>query len=365
MKKNHNFPILATLALMFLLASCSEQETIRPQKKNIDDAVFASGHVEQENNYTASAKADGIILSLPLKEGDRVLKNDLIARIENDVQDNQLQDAVVVYEDARFNASPNSPQLQQLASQIDQAEKQVAFDKDNYLRYKGLYEKKSVSKLDYEKTELQYEAAQSKLEELKKSYEDAQRSLQLNSHRSAVQVSTQQSKLGDYRLISESTGTLIQVFKKQGELVRRGEPVVQISSGDYLIKLFVAEEDITKIDLGQYVAVNVNTYPNKVFSATISKIYPAFDEVEQSYVVEAQFEELPEKMFSGTQLQANIQTNSRKDVLVIPTAYLAKGRFVTLANGEEIQIETGSKSQAWTEVVSGITENDLIIKPNN
>ena len=85
---------------------------------------------------------------------------------------------------------------------------------------------------------------------------------------------------------------------------------------------------------------------------------------QQSYVVEAQFEELPEKMFSGTQLQANIQTNSRKDVLVIPTAYLAKGHFVTLASGEQRQVETGSKSETWTEVISGISENDLIIKPN-
>jgi macrolide-specific efflux system membrane fusion protein len=50
---------------------------------------------------------------------------------------------------------------------------------------------------------------------------------------------------------------------------------------------------------------------------------------EQSYIWwKPVFDQLPEKMFSGTQLQANIETGSREEVLVIPTAYVSKGSFV-------------------------------------
>ncbi|MBN2173038.1 MAG: HlyD family efflux transporter periplasmic adaptor subunit [Bacteroidales bacterium] len=154
-------------------------------------------------------------------------------------------------------------------------------------------------------------------------------------------------------------------MKKQGELVRRGEAVVRIGSGDYIIKLFVAENDITKIDIGQSVAVNINTYPNKTFQAKVTKIYPGFDESEQSYIVEAQFRQLPEKMFSGTQLQANILTDSRENALVVPAAYVLNGNLVRLENGSEIQITTGSRNDEWVEVVSGISEQDIIVNPNN
>ncbi|MEL6863255.1 MAG: HlyD family efflux transporter periplasmic adaptor subunit, partial [Bacteroidota bacterium] len=333
--------------------------------KNIEDAVFASGYTEQENIYTVSAKVDGILISLPIKEGDAVKKNDWIAIIENDIQNNQLEDALVVYKDAQKNADPNSPQLQNLQGQIDQAKQQVAFDKENYLRYKDLWAKQSIAQIDFEKVELQYKVAQSNLQSLQKQYKEVQNTLALNVERSRVQVNTQRSLLKDYKLSTEVSGKVIDVFKKQGELVRKGEPIAKVASGDYLIKLFISEDDIAHVNIGHQAAISMNTYPNQVFKASVSKIYPAFDEEEQSYIIEAQFDEWPEKMFSGTQLQANIETGSRKDVLVIPTAYVSRGSYVHLPNGEERQIKIGSKNEEWTEVISGISQLEGIVKPKN
>ncbi|NRB54098.1 MAG: HlyD family efflux transporter periplasmic adaptor subunit [Saprospiraceae bacterium] len=351
------------VAIAFLLGACQQTETTLPVRKTVEDAVFASGYMEQENIYTVSAKADGILLSFPIQEGDSVQMGDLIAIIENDVQHNQLRDALAVHEDAVADASPDSPQLQQLQTQIEQAKKQLAFDQENHARYQKLKASNSISQLDFEKVQLQYQNAQSNLEGLQKNYEELQNSLKLNQERSLVQVSTQRTLLQDYKLTTEQSGQVIKVFKKQGELVRRGEAVARISSGDYLIKLFVAEDDITKVDVGQAVAVHINTYPNSVFPARITKIHPGFDEAEQSYIVEAQFDQLPNKMFSGTQLQANIEIGSRKNVLVIPSEYVSKGSFVRLETGEEIQIETGSKNELITEVVSGLTDSDVLVKP--
>jgi len=81
--------------------------------------------------------------------------------------------------------------------------------------------------------------------------------------------------------------------------------------------------------------------------------------------VEAKFEELPSKMFSGTQLQANIKTGSRRDVLVIPTQYVSNQNMVLLEDGKAQQIEIGSKNDVWTEVISGITNEHILINPLN
>ncbi len=363
MRNKSKIPLLWGLAFLFVTPSCKEKEMTLPVKKNIEEAVFASGYIEQENNITVSAKVEGVVLSLPVKEGDLVGSNDLIAIIENDVQDHQLQDALAVYQDAVVNASADSPQMQHLQTQIDQAERQLAFDRENFRRYKDLWESSSVAKLDFERAKLQYEAAESNLHSLRKNYAEARSNSNLKVQRSLVQVHTQKSLLKDYRLTAGTSGQVIQLFKKQGELARRGEALAKIGSGEYIIRLFVAEEDIIKVDVGAPVAVNVHTYPEEIFLATIIKIFPAFDETEQSYVVEAKFRERPEKMFSGTQLQANIRTGSRKNVLVIPSDYVSRGSFVTLENGQEKQIETGSKNSVWTEVVSGIAEATVLVKP--
>ncbi|MEM9929164.1 MAG: HlyD family efflux transporter periplasmic adaptor subunit [Bacteroidota bacterium] len=346
------------------MVSCTEETTVvSPEVKTIEDAVFASGYVEQENIYTVSAIVDGRILSLPVEEGDEVKPRQLIALVENDIQNNQLADALVVYNDAKSKAAPGSPELAGLQAQIAQAKTQLAFDEEHYLRYQSLYEKQSVSRVDYEQAELKYATAKTNLSTLEQNYAELQNSLQVSVDRSLVQVNTQRSLLADYQLTTAEAGQVVEVFKNQGELVRKGEAVAKIASGDFLIELLVAEEDITKVALNQNVRVFLNTYPDRSFRAHVTKIYPSFDEREKSYLVRAQFDELPERLFSGTQLQANIDLNAQRESLVVPSSYVGKDNTVTLASGEVVSIEVGSTSQQWTEVVSGLSASDQIIQP--
>ena len=365
MKKNRTVYAWFTALSLVILTSCGKQETTRPSRKNIENAVFASGHIEQSNQFTVSASVEGILLSIPVSEGDMIANGASVAIVKSDVQNNQVEDALIVYNNASKNASTNASQLKQIETKIDQAKEQLNLDEANYQRFKNLRTKNSVSQLDFEKTELQYNASKNNLSVLESNYKQTKSDLQLNARRSLTQVNTQKSMLGDYQLTSTISGRVINLFKKQGELIRRGEAVAEIGSGAFIIKLFVSEDDIKRVSIGQSVAVNMNTYTDRVFKAKISKIYPSFNSAEQSYVVEAQFDELPEKLFSGSQLQANIETGNSKNVLVIPSSYLLREGFVELENGEERKIVTGRKNIDWTEVVSGLTEQDVIVKPKN
>lgn len=362
--KHNSIPFLGCMIIVIsLLSSCNNKETTTPILKNIEDAVFASGYIEQENQYTVSASADGILTSIPVNEADIITHNTTVAVIKSDVQNNQLADAQVVYKNAVTNASTNASTLQQIQTKINQAKTQLSLDKVNYKRYKDLRAKNSVSQLDFEKAELQYKASQNNLLGLQDSYKATESDLKLNEKRSLVQVNTQKAILNDYKLSSSISGTVINVFKKQGELIRRGEAVAEIGSGAFIIKLFVAEDDINKVNNNQVVLVHLNTNSNQTFKAKISKIYPSFNTAEQSYVVEAQFDQVPAKLFSGSQLQANIKTGSSKNVLVIPTAYLIRENYIILENDEERNVKIGRKNDDWTEVISGISEKDIIVKP--
>ncbi len=352
------------LAVALLFQSCNKKaETTSPSRITIEEAVFASGNMEQEDTHILSANADGIILSLSLREGLVVESKQLIGTIQNDVQSNQVTDALIGYQDAVNAASPGSPVLQNLSVQIEQAKKQLSFDQENYQRFKELYFKKSVSKIDFEKYELQYTASKNNLSKLEENYKDLQSDLKLTEERNRIQLNTQKDKLNDYYVFTSHSGVITKVLKKQGELVRKGETIAQVASGNFIVKLFVAADDIVKVNVGQAVALNINTYPNQVFMARVNKIYPGFDEGEQSYTVQATFDKFPPKMFNGTQLQANIEVGKRENVLVIPSSYITKGQFVKLESGEDRAIKIGSKTSQWTEVISGLSEKDVIVKP--
>lgn len=361
-KKNIAFWI-GILSVIALMIACKEPKTTTARRMDIKDAIFASGTVEQEQNYSIASKADGQILSLKIREGDSIAVDAVIAKVESELQQNQLQDALVVYEEALSDSDPNAPQLKQLQTQMEQVQQQLKKDEQNYLRYKELLAKKSVAQLDFERVELQYQNTTKQLEILEKTYEDALQNLEFNKNRTRIQLTTQQDKLKDYQLRAKKAGVVTKVLKKEGELTRRGEVIAQIGSGAYIIKLLIAEEDITKVELGQTAAISLNIYPNQTFEARVTKIYPAFDELEQSYIVESQFNKLPPKLFSGTQLQANIEIGTRKNVMVIPTSYLLRGNRVQLVDGTEKEVVIGSKNDQWTEIISGISEEDILLKP--
>ncbi|MEM9258391.1 MAG: hypothetical protein AAGA62_02025, partial [Bacteroidota bacterium] len=84
---------------------------------------------------------------------------------------------------------------------------------------------------------------------------------------------------------------------------------------------------------------------------------------EKSYRIRAQFNELPARLFSGTQLQANIDIGTQRESLVIPSSCVGNDGTVVLAGGEEVQITIGSTNNQWTEVLAGLSPNDQIIQP--
>jgi multidrug resistance efflux pump len=363
LKAPRKWGLLLLPLLLLQLVACKKAATTSPVRKNIELAVFANGFVARDEEYTIAANAAGVLHGLQVKEGDVVNARQVIAAIGSDAQASQVAQSQLVYADAQKNATATSNQLQQIEQQINQAAAQLELDKTNYQRYKDLRATNSVSQLDYDKAELQYRNSLHNFEIQQKKYDETKQSLHLNANTSRTQLKTQQAVLGDYRLTADGAGTIINVYKKNGEVVHVGDPVAKVGSGSYLIKMYVSEDDIVKVLVGQKTAIHLNTYPDSTFWATVTKIYPGFDDNQQSYIIEARFDALPGRLFSGTQLQANIAIGTKNNALVIPAPYLQKNNQVQLKDGTYRVITVGNKSDQWVEVVSGLTEQDVIKAP--
>jgi multidrug resistance efflux pump len=67
---------------------------------------------------------------------------------------------------------------------------------------------------------------------------------------------------------------MLQINKTEGELIKRGEQVAEIGSGEFIAKLLIVEEDINKIKVGQEVFIELNTDKNKSYKAYYLKFIP-------------------------------------------------------------------------------------------
>ncbi|BAV07489.1 Barrel-sandwich domain of CusB or HlyD membrane-fusion [Filimonas lacunae] len=350
------------IAVIVTATGCANKNETKPERKTIVDAVFGSGHLENASQYTVMANAEGFIASSYVVEGDTVRAGQPLFRLSNEVQQTQVANARVNLEYAQGNAAQSSPQIQQLQAQIVQAQHKVQVDSTNYARYSRLVKTQAVSASDYENARLNYQSASSSLEVLQKNLADLQRTLHLNVDNAASQYRIQQENNNYYTLQSTGAGVVMNIAKKTGDFVKKGEQLALLGAGNIIMKLDIAEEDIERVKPGQRVLVSLNSDKNKIYDARITKIYPAFNATDQSFIAEAVFVHLPFQPLNGTQLQANIIIGEKQQALVIPSYSLQDGDYVYVGK-EKKKVTVGIRTLEYTEITAGLNDNDIITLP--
>lgn len=356
----------ALVVLLFSFGCKPKYDTINPKMAPVTEAVFASGTIEPKDAYIVTSLSDGFIKRSYVVENDIVHTGQLLFQLDNRQQQTQVKIAENNVAYARVNAGNNSPALQQILAQMNAAMAKMQNDSMTLARYEKLYTTNSISRQDLDNARFNYRSSV-------ESYRANAENYRLNAEKVKQDYSNSQSQLQNamagnqyYDLNATGPGKVYQVFKKQGDLVRRGEQVAQIGNPDSIvINLDVDEGSISKVQLGQQVLVELNTEKNKTYEARVSKIYPHFNESSQSYKVEARFlKEMP-GLISGTQLQANIITSHKENAMLVPRIYVMEGNKVLVQKDKDmatVSITTGIVSDEWVEVLSGLTVNDKIAK---
>lgn len=360
---------VATPALCLLVAaSCKPKyDEVSPKMGPVTEAVFASGSIEPKDAYTLTSISDGFIVRAYVSENDLVKDGQLLFSLDNRQQNTQVKIAENNLEYAAINAnSNNSPQLLQLKAQIDAARAKKATDSTTLARYEKLLQTNSVSKQDVDNARLNYTSSVSNYNAAVESYKVTANKVQQDLSNTKAQLQNAQAGNQYYNLTAIGASKVYQIFKKQGDLVKRGDQVAQLGNPDSIVvNLDVDEGSISKVKLGQQVLVELNTEKNKTYEAVVTKLYPHFNESSQSYKVEARFVNDYPGLIPGTQLQANIITNKKGNTMLIPHTYLLPGNKVQLKKGKSIDtvaVTTGIVSDEWVEVLSGLSAADKIVK---
>lgn len=359
--KKFKLIIPVSISLLLLNACGKKTEETKPIRKNITETVFASGILVPENQYNLTAQSDGYLISLDFEEGDIVETGALLATIDNETYDINSKGAALLLEIAKTNTSPNAPILKQIETNLKATEQKLKQDKQQAERYRKLYESNSVSKLEYENVQLAYETANANYIALQENYK-------LQKQQTEQQLITQQTQSdvnkvlkGNNELKAVIGGKVYSKLKEVGDYVRRGEVIAVIGDPKSLYaKLSIDESSILKVKLNQQVIIQLNVDKNKNYNGIITEVYPSFDTKTQSFICKVNFNDTLLFGIAGTQIQANIVTDKKDNILVIPRNYLDYGNTVIIKGEGKTNVTTGFISNEWVEIVSGLDENTTI-----
>lgn len=224
-----------------------------PAERRIVETVSANGKIHPVTEVKISSDVSGEIVELPVKEGQRVNKGDLLFKVKPDVYISQRDRAAAV-----LNTSK---------SRINQAQVQLQKDEQAYLRNKSLYDQKVISKSEFENFEAAYKTSKSSLQSAQFDYQSAEASLK-EANESLSKTTIYAPMSGIVSKLNVELGERV-----VGTMQMTGTEVMRIANLNQMeVYADVNENDIVKVKLHDTAFVEVDAYLGKKFKGIVTQI---------------------------------------------------------------------------------------------
>ena len=331
---------------------------------NIDQSIEAVGEVYAKEQVDVGAQVSGQITKLYVQIGDKVKAGDLIAQIDKDKQQNDLDITKAQLASTKANLESKKVALEIASSQ--------------YQREQKLYSNKATSLENLETLKNNFYSLKASVADL-----DAQ-VVQLE-----ITLKNAEKDLGYTTIRAPMDGIIINVAVDEGQTVNANQStptIVKIANLDEMeIRMEIAEADVSKIKVGTAVKFSILNDPEKKYEAKISSIDPANTTTSDAksnssssstsslstsaiyYYAKVFVKNRDNFLRIGMSVENSIVIKSAPNALAVPTYAIKNdkgGYFVELLRGGQIiksYVKIGIKDSINTQILDGVSENDLLV----
>ncbi len=289
-------------------------EDVSPQMHTFESAFSFLGTFEPVRQNTIGSDAQGKIIRLSIEEGDRVTQGQVIAKIDDEMLQLQLENAEVSLEGQKND--------------------------DN--RYSNLAKDNAVSGMQIEKTKLGVRSAE-------------------------IQKKQIQKQLRSTNITAPFSGVITKKLVDLGSVIGAGSPLVEITDISSLkLTVNVPERDILKFKLNQVVQAKVDIYNNRVFEGKVTNISVVADK-SHNFKVQITVKNSQQELLAGMYASVSLLNNQSVTALAIPrkalVGSLKNPQVYVIQNGKAIltSFNAGTSDGEFIEVVNGLTKTDRIV----
>lgn len=353
----------SSIALLLFACGGEERKSISPEIKTITESVYSSVTIQPDSMYDVFSSVTGILDNNMVNEGDEVKLGQDLFQITNNNPKLNTENAKLAMQIARDNYKGDNAVLTDLLNEVKLAQLKLTNDSMNFERQKNLWNQKIGSKAEFDTKKLQYEASKNTVKTLQNKFDRTSIQLKQQYQQAVNNYEASLTLTKDFTIQSKINGTVYAIYKNPGEIISVQQPVAMLgSSNKFIAELLIDEVDVVKLELNQEALITLDAYGDKVFKATITKIYPQKNNRSQTFKIEARFIDVPSKLYPGLSGEANILISQKENALVIPKSCLIDGNKVETEMGK-IEVEVGLESLDYVEVLKGLTKTDKVFLP--
>jgi HlyD family secretion protein len=250
-----------------------------------EGTVATSGTVEA-TDAQLGFQVPGRLLSLGPREGDRVEAGAELARLDTTEVEARKAQAEAQVEVAKaqlaeVEAGPRREEVASAKAAVTAAEQRVADARRDAERARALLAGKAISREALDKAELALSLAETQREQaleglrlVEKGARAERRAAARAAARSAeAAIKTSDALLGQLRLEAPFGGVVTVRHREAGEVVPAGSPVLTLMNpDDRWVRIYVPENQLGKVALGQDAKISSDTFPGKVYRGKVAFI---------------------------------------------------------------------------------------------
>jgi len=347
-------------------ASARPVKTEPVRQEMVHRAVEVVGTLAAEDEVVLSSEADATVSRILADLGDRVKAGQVLVELDREKRQYSLdqQRASLARALARYGASEpgqlpsieQTPDVQRAAAELAQAKQ--AFDRAEELHRRQLVPKQ------------QLDDAETTLKAKQAGYDSAlqnAKNLRADIDASDAGMKLADRQLRDTYIRAPFDGYIQKRMVSLGELVKPQSPVMSVVRVDPLkVTAEIPERMGPWIKVGQPVALQVDAYPDKTLTGTVSRISPAVNIQTRAFAFEARVPNADAMLKPGTFARVRLETSKVEPVLTLPYGAMQYRYGVNRAfvvDGDHLsahELKTGERMGDRIEIVSGVKAGDTI-----
>lgn len=357
--------------------------TFPVEKGNIEQVLETTAPLTGTESIDVVSKLHYKITEINVKEGDKVTKDQIIARLDTESLQKdikQLQDNVELLQiqlNEAKNSTNNSYELaknqldENIANKQKEYEKAVSVMNEAERKLKNVQtlfdggietaENVKLAQLEYDNAKREVEnynavngqivATASELQNLENMSDVSNiESMEKNIEIAQRNIERKKEELSECNIKSGINGTVTRVNSKVGRFAddtENSKPMFVIENIDRLqMKVNVSEYDISKIKEGQKVTVSAEVLGEETVEGVVSRISPTGEEksgtTERVIPIVIDITGQNDKLIAGINAKAKIHINESIDTLYVPLECIhddGDGRYSIYRVNEENKIE--------------------------
>jgi HlyD family secretion protein len=366
--------------------------TVPVESRSLQMRVTASGTVQPVQTVNLSPKNPGLLAQLFVKQGDRVTKGQLVARMENDDVQAQIQQAQarVVRAEAKLQAlrtgnraediAQAEARVQQAQARVAEAQARLELAQQRVERNRDLASAGAISSDRLDEILNQADTTRANVQQLQASLQEAQRNLAYwrNGSR-AEDITAAEADLADAKgnlqavevqkkntyLYAPFDGIVTQKFADEGAFVTPTTSASEVTSATSTAVVAIAqglevlaqvpEVDIQQLRIGQPVEIVADSFPGQTFRGKVRLIAPeaVVKQNVTSFQVRVTLETGQDKLLSGMNTDVTFLGNQVGNAVVVPTV------AIVTKNGKNGVLVPDAKNQpAFRPVTLGTAVDD-------